>query len=192
MATAQNNKMVTPEEYEQARILYINSMSGKNNSFYGKHHSEETRKLISIKTSKAQLGRQGTNTIKVICINTGTIFNSAKEAMQKLKVGRGLYDCIRGQTDCAYGYAFSKIDDLDRIARLSIYRNKPRYFIVKKYPKNNFNKKQVLCIENNAIYESASDVGRQLNIAIPLIVNCLNGKHKTTHGYSFKYIQRGD
>ena len=42
---------LTPEEYEEARIAFSKMRSensiGKNNHFFGKHHSEETRKKMS-------------------------------------------------------------------------------------------------------------------------------------------------
>lgn len=38
---------ITPEEYEECRIRFSESMSKENNPFYGKEHSEESRKLIS-------------------------------------------------------------------------------------------------------------------------------------------------
>lgn len=51
-----NNKRIyeiTSEEYEEARISFINSlssnMSGENNIMYGKYHSEETRQKIGEK-----------------------------------------------------------------------------------------------------------------------------------------------
>ena len=43
----QDRYIITPEEYEDARIALSESMKGANNPFYGKHHTEETRKKIS-------------------------------------------------------------------------------------------------------------------------------------------------
>ena len=46
---------VSAEEYEQAKKAYSKmrskQMSGKNNSFYGKHHTKETREKIKERTS---------------------------------------------------------------------------------------------------------------------------------------------
>lgn len=38
---------LTPEEYEEIRIIYSKSVTGENNPMFGKHHSEETRRKIS-------------------------------------------------------------------------------------------------------------------------------------------------
>lgn len=65
---------VSAEEYEEARMAFIQSISGENNRFYGKHHSEETKQKISeakrghkdsletrAKKSKARLGDKNPN-----------------------------------------------------------------------------------------------------------------------------------
>ena len=38
--------IITAEEYEEVRIAFSKTISGKNNPFYGKHHSEETREKM--------------------------------------------------------------------------------------------------------------------------------------------------
>jgi hypothetical protein len=37
---------ITPEEYEEARIVLSEKMTGEGNHFYGKHHSEETKEKL--------------------------------------------------------------------------------------------------------------------------------------------------
>lgn len=43
----QDRYMITPEEYETAKIALSESRKGAKNPFYGKKHTEETRKRIS-------------------------------------------------------------------------------------------------------------------------------------------------
>ena len=63
------------EEAKKERFKHVSetrikngTAKGKNNPMYGKHHSKETREKLSK---------------KIICITTGEIFNSVKEASEK-------------------------------------------------------------------------------------------------------------
>lgn len=40
------DRAITSKEYEEARIAFSKNMSGENNPFYGKRHSEETREKM--------------------------------------------------------------------------------------------------------------------------------------------------
>ena len=68
-----NNPMYGKKFSEKTRKKLSEAHKGKNagenHPLYGKHHSEETKRKMSEKLSK-----------KVICITTGKIFNSFKEA----------------------------------------------------------------------------------------------------------------
>lgn len=58
-------------------------MSGKNNAFYGKTHTKEVRE----KLRKAHLGKPNVAcSKKVICIETGIIYNSIIEAKRKTNI----------------------------------------------------------------------------------------------------------
>ena len=62
---------------EETRKKMSESKKGKNHPLYGKHHSEETKQKIS-ESLKVKMSES--NSKKVICITTGKIFNSMKEA----------------------------------------------------------------------------------------------------------------
>lgn len=49
------------------------------------------------------------------------------------------------------------------------------------------NRKKVICIEKNIIYNSLTEASLENNINISKISNCCNGKRKTTGGYHFKF-----
>lgn len=40
------DRQITAKEYEEVRIAFCKTISGENNPFYGKHHSEETREKM--------------------------------------------------------------------------------------------------------------------------------------------------
>ena len=116
---------VSAEDYALARRLKHETMVGKNNSFYGKKHSEETKKIISEKASAGNLGRPGTNNRPVICINTGVIYESASAADRAIGASQGsvLESCNgRRGVNRAKGYYFAFVEDTDRQERFAAYR----------------------------------------------------------------------
>lgn len=91
------------DERERHWISYYRNTNGAYNSESGgnklKTHSKETRKKISIATKKAlsnpevrsKLGLKGSsnpNASKVICINTGEVFETMTEAANKFNLNR--------------------------------------------------------------------------------------------------------
>lgn len=73
-------KIVSKESRQKMSENHAN-VNGENNPFYGKHHSEET---------KIKLGR------KIICLTTGKIFNSLKEAGDYYNINsNNLSSCCR-------------------------------------------------------------------------------------------------
>ena len=68
--------------------------------FLGKHHSAETKQ----KMSEIKKGKINMNALKsVICIETGIIYNSIKEATQLTGISH-IGDCCRGVREKAGGY----------------------------------------------------------------------------------------
>ena len=142
-----NNVSVTAEEYAELKNKFVNlaiiQNTGENNPFYGKHHSEETKKKMSeankgrefSKQHKEKLSEQAKNktgsknpfygkhhseesklkigaskkSIPVICIETGQIYRSAKEAQRKTGISQGtISKCIKGEYKQAGGFHWKK------------------------------------------------------------------------------------
>ena len=63
-------------------------INGENNPMYGKHHTEETKNKISENRIKSGIakGKNNPKAIKVICKNTGEIFDCIKDAAKKYNV----------------------------------------------------------------------------------------------------------
>lgn len=49
--------------------------------------------------------------------------------------------------------------------------------------------KQVLCIELNKIFISASEAAKYIGLCPSAICKCASGKHKTAGGYTWKYLR---
>lgn len=75
-------------------------MTGKNNGFFGKTHTKEVRE----KLKKAHLGKPNIACFKkVICIETGIIYNSIEEAKRKTNI-LGIGFVCRKERKTAGGY----------------------------------------------------------------------------------------
>ena len=79
---------------EEARKKMSEARKGENNPFFGKHHSEETKSKISEAKNK-----------KVICIETGQVFNSLQEVEENMGVcSTSITKCCRGRQKTAGGF----------------------------------------------------------------------------------------
>ena len=167
--------------------------------------SEETKKKIS----EANKGKHyNDNDRKVICIGTGVIYNSLKEA--EIKINGKHTDCIgaccRGVNYTAYGYHWCYLEDLDNYVM-----PQPKMYISpmggrkhseetkkklsealkgKKMSSDNHNAKKVKCIELNLIFNSVADANEYLGKprSRDSISNCARGKSKTAYGYHWEYV----
>lgn len=102
-----NNELTKKHNSEAQKGL----QAGENNPMYGKHHNEEAKSKIS----KANKGRKRSeehkkrvkeaSSKKVICIETGQIFDSMTEAGEVLNVSRcNISECCTGKRKTAGGY----------------------------------------------------------------------------------------
>ena len=75
-------------------------MKGEKNPFYGKTHSEESKKKMSE-------SKRGQNGVKIKCLNTGDVFIPAGEVGRILGVDpSGVIKCCKGKRKAAKGYKF--------------------------------------------------------------------------------------
>lgn len=99
----------------------LGNMEGVKNHFYGKRHTEETRKKMSDawKNGKRVMTpelkkrlRESQYTRKVLNVTTGEIFNSIKEASETYDIkATHITRVCRGRRKTTGGYKWSYIDD---------------------------------------------------------------------------------
>lgn len=76
------------------------NINGSKNPFYGKHHKQETKQKIS-----------QANGIKIMCIETKTIYQSIMDAERKTGVNRSsIIRCCKGRYNTAGGYHWKYVD----------------------------------------------------------------------------------
>lgn len=103
--------------------------SGEKNPFYGKHHTEETKQKLretflgkpghkhteetKKKLSEDRMGAKHHNAKKVLCVETGIIYGSIREAARETgqKSPTGVNDCCHGLRHTAGGYHWKLIEE---------------------------------------------------------------------------------
>ena len=168
ISEANKGKKMSEESKEKIRL----SKLGENNPNYGKSPSEQTRQKIS----KALKGK-GAKRVKQIDPESGEvvkIWNSQTEACEFYKGNPSLISDAIKRNSLTKGYYWRFEDD-----------NTPR--IKKKNPLN----KEVEQIDKNTlevikVWDSLSEVERQLNISTSNISNVCKGKRKTAGGFIWR------
>lgn len=136
------------------------------------------------------------NQIVIYCYETNKYYLSIGKAAKELGICKdSIRHVINGHDKHALNYRFCKMSDdinefIESCHRVDIYLKEHNITLKQYYTRlGKSNKKQVLCIETNQIFESASEAARQMNLNKHCIIWCCNGKYKHTHNYHFKYIE---
>ena len=200
----------TPKEYEEARIAFCKAISesqkNENNSFYGKHHTEETRKKISEALSgekNPNYGKTCSSDIKskISEANSGRILSEetkkklsmlqsgknngmygkhhseiTREKMRQVKIGK--YD---GENNPMYGKQHLE-DTKEKIRQASIGKKDSNEIKKKKSESKlgakHFKSKMVFCIELNQYFGSTGEASRITGVQQSGISRCCNGKQE--------------
>lgn len=97
------------------------ALKGENNPNYGKHHTEDARRKISIAHKGKRTGTENPNAKKVICITTGKIFNCINDAAKyyNIKSPSNITACCSETYKSCNGliwmYYEDYLKDIDRI-----------------------------------------------------------------------------
>lgn len=172
---------------------------GKDNHFYGKHHSEETKKKLSNyrkgkhlseetkkKIGSSSLGKhhkkesidlmkkiaKDKNGKKVICVTTGKTFESVTDCSEFYNVCRSdIRKICERKRATAKGLVFSWLEDDSK--PITDSRNIP-----------------IQCVETGKIFDSTKQACEQMGLRSQHVSAVLNGRQKTTKGFSFIYARQ--
>jgi group I intron endonuclease len=174
---------------------------GKDNHFYGKHHTEETKKKISEKATNRKLTEEHKRKIslggmgkkhskesiekmckiqrelkakKVICVETQEIFDTTIDCSLKYNIQRSdIRQVCKGERISAKELTFRFLDSNNNIIEVETPRNK--------------RETPIICITNGKRYKSTNEACKELGVRSQHVSAILRGRQKTTLGYSFKY-----
>lgn len=92
----------------EARKKMSESRKGANSPNYGKHLSNETR----LKLSESKKGQIPGNQKAIICVETGILYSSGKEAAESIGVTNGAISlAVRGKRKTAGGYHWKYVEE---------------------------------------------------------------------------------
>ena len=103
--------------------------SGRNHPMYGRHRSEETKRriadaqkgkvipeeqLVKMRPTQFKKGQVPVNCKKVLCVETGIVYESMTSAKRALKISN-LYVATRDETKTAGGFHWKMIGDANEL-----------------------------------------------------------------------------
>lgn len=115
----------------------------------------------------------------VICIETGAIYKSIKEAAKTLSVKNHISLCCKNSVRTCGGYHWAYLQDLNTIQKLAIYKDKP---------KHDSTPKKIYCVELNRVFESGEAASRATGIRSCHIRECCRGLLKSAGKLHWRYI----
>lgn len=151
-------------------------------SYYeeGKEYKLKEPKPKPLKQNKVKKPKMKTPiTKKVICIDTGIIYDSAEQASIDVGIDkRAISACCSGRSKTSGGMQWS-------------YYNPDEVYIKKEIINKDSGKpkKKVLCIETNIIYNSISDANKATGIHFKNISAVCRGKRAKAGGFTWKFIE---
>lgn len=157
------------KQYKELNICY-NLESGGH---FQKTLHESTKKKLSERTkSLGWVGGNHPRSRKVICIDTGEIFDTVMQTSQFLGVP---YDNIH-QVCCGNNICASGKDG--KYYQFAFYEEDKEYVL--KEIKNLKNPKKVRCVNTGEIFNSTREAAKKMNVNQSKISLCCNGKRKYT------------
>lgn len=136
-------------------------------------------KQNKVKKPKIEYKEKTPKTKKVICIDTGIIYNSLEEASIAVGVTMSaIKACCLGKSKTSAGMQWS-------------YYNPNETYIKKEIINKDSGKpkKKVLCIETNVIYDSISDADKATGVHFKNISAVCRGKRAKAGGFTWKFVE---
>ncbi|MCR6462283.1 NUMOD1 domain-containing DNA-binding protein [Bacillus paranthracis] len=180
------NSMSEAEELTEATNI-SSVVLGKRDTSGGLHwdYYDEDREYSLEDYAKE---RVPVNRRKVICLNTGVIYKSVKEAQTTLNINNVSMAC-RGITSQAGGMEWAYwVEGKPYRPKTFISKKKPKKEKVikeKKLPK------KVICIDTQEIFNNMEDAAKKYNVTMGSIHKCCIGESKTCVNMQWSFWEEG-
>ena len=150
-------------------------------------YTDDQRKLLSTKLSNMRkgivnIGKNNGNSRRVICINTMKVFDTINEASTYYNVDK---DAI--QQCCSDANKRKTAGEINGERMIWEYYDENKNYEFAPF-KRDYKYKQILCLDNNIIYNSVHEASKNTGCSIVGIRHCCTGYLKTTKGMHFSYV----
>ena len=164
----------TYEENENNRIKHI-----------GKRHTQEAKEKIGKSSIGRNSGKSNWKAKKVICVNTGEIFNTIKDASRKFNCwDTNIIACCKGKHKYVGNHLYFMYYE-DYINKS--LEEKEKLFKMSQKEKGHQSHK-IVCVELNKTFNSIEEAKNYFNLKSGSgIGECCKGKRKTSGGYHWIY-----
>ena len=152
---------------------------GENNPFYGKKHSEESKRKISDASKINCKGKNNPRAKRCICLETMEIFDCILDASEKYGIARSdINSCCVGYHHTAGNLHWSYYED-----------GKDYSNAICEIEENRKTKEmKVKCIETDCMFDSIKKAAESIGRVPSALTICLKGKTKTCGGYHWTFI----
>ena len=150
-------------------------------------YTDDQRNLLSTKLSNTRkgiinIGKNNGNSRRVICINTMKVFDTINEASIYYNVDK---DAI--QQCCSDANKRKTAGEINGERMIWEYYDENKNYEFVPF-KRDYKYKQILCLDNNIIYNSVHEASKNTGCSIVGIRHCCTGYLKTTKGMHFSYV----
>ena len=150
-------------------------------------YTDDQRNLLSTKLSDMRkgiinIGKNNGNSRRVICINTMKVFDTINEASTYYNVDK---DAI--QQCCSDANKRKTAGEINGERMIWEYYDENKNYEFVPF-KRDYKYKQILCLDNNIIYNSVHEASKNTGCSIVGIRHCCTGYLKTTKGMHFSYV----
>ena len=150
-------------------------------------YTDDQRNLLSTKLSDMRkgiinIGKNNGNSRRVICINIMKVFDTINEASIYYNVDK---DAI--QQCCSDANKRKTAGEINGERMIWEYYDENKNYEFVPF-KRDYKYKQILCLDNNIIYNSVHEASKNTGCSIVGIRHCCTGYLKTTKGMHFSYV----
>lgn len=129
-------------------------LTGENHPHFGMKRGEAARKNISKAAKKRYKTEVHPTSVKIMCVDTGIVFNSVSEAKKKHPIGNISYALRTGRTAGGKRFAY-----IDKETNMPIFKQQPK----NRYVKGITHKSSVeIHDENGNVFHSAREAGKSI------------------------------
>ena len=135
---------------------------------------------------------------KVLCLETGVMFESATEAAMELNCSIDLISSVcRGKTKTAKGMHFKYVDDVAKLNHeIATPSDDPKEIIIApkaiikgKGKRNNGNTNAVICMTTGEVFTSCTDAAEKIGTTVGHMSCVCRGHGHTAKGRKFCYVK---